>query len=180
MLKKYVLVENIDNYEVVKSQIEVKELPQNSNYRQVNKFLVPKDNKVIIYQDGVCKYLDNKKGTKYWLPGDKHDSEAREITELGETPPANALYEAPAKTEEDLENEKVAEAESELNAALPDLKTIAEVITKIVKNQAIPNELKNKFTEFDTNQKKIKKKLEQHQARLAAIKARRNREDDDD
>ena len=175
MLKKYVLVENIDNYEVVKSQIEVKEPPQNPNYRKADNFLIEKANKIIVYENGKCKYIDNLRGTKFWLPGSKHGSEAREITELGETPPPNALYEAPPKTEEEQAIEDEQTAQAELNASVPNLSEIVEAVDALVNGNPVPNEIKAKFTEFKAKAEPIKQRKQAAFARIQAAKESQSR-----
>ena len=173
--KKYVLVENIDNYEVVKSQIEVKEPPQNPNYRQVNKFLAEKEKKKIVFENGSCKYVEDKRNSKYWLPTDKHDSEAREITELGETLPPNAIYEAPPKTEEEQAIEDEQTAQAELNASVPNLSEIVEAVDALVNGNPVPNEIKAKFTEFKAKAEPIKQRKQAAFARIQAAKESQSR-----
>lgn len=51
-------------------------------------------------------------GTAYWLPDDTWQSQARYMTELGPLP-EGALLEAPAKTEEELAAEELAQAKAE-------------------------------------------------------------------
>lgn len=51
-------------------------------------------------------------GTPYWLPGDIWKTPARYMTELGPLP-EDALLEAPAKTDEELAAEELAQAKSE-------------------------------------------------------------------
>lgn len=51
-------------------------------------------------------------GTPYWLPGDAWNTPARYMTELGPLP-EGALLEAPAKTDEELAAEELAQAKAE-------------------------------------------------------------------
>ena len=51
-------------------------------------------------------------GTPYWLPGDAWNTPARYMTELGPLP-KDALPEAPAKTDEELAAEELAQAKAE-------------------------------------------------------------------
>lgn len=51
-------------------------------------------------------------GTPYWLPGDAWNTPARYMTELGPLP-EDALLEAPAKTDEELAAEELAQAKAE-------------------------------------------------------------------
>lgn len=51
-------------------------------------------------------------GTPYWLPGDSWNTPARYMTELGPLP-EGALLEAPAKTDEELVAEELAQAKAE-------------------------------------------------------------------
>lgn len=51
-------------------------------------------------------------GTPYWLPGDAWNTPAHYMTELGPLP-EDALLEAPAKTDEELATEKLAQAKAE-------------------------------------------------------------------
>lgn len=51
-------------------------------------------------------------GTPYWLPGDAWNTPARYMTELGPLP-EDALLEAPAKTDEELAAETLAQAKAE-------------------------------------------------------------------
>lgn len=51
-------------------------------------------------------------GTPYWLPGDAWNTPARHMTELGPLP-EDALLEAPAKTDEELATEELAQAKAE-------------------------------------------------------------------
>ena len=51
-------------------------------------------------------------GTPYWLPGDSWNTPARYMTELGPLP-EGALLEAPAKTDEELAAEELAQAKAE-------------------------------------------------------------------
>lgn len=56
-------------------------------------------------------------GTPYWLPGDTWHTPARYMTELGPLP-EGALLEAPAKTDEELAAEELAQAKAERAAAV--------------------------------------------------------------
>lgn len=56
-------------------------------------------------------------GTPYWLPGDIWKTPARYMTELGPLP-EDALLEAPAKTDEELATEELAQAKAERAAAV--------------------------------------------------------------
>lgn len=56
-------------------------------------------------------------GTPYWLPGDAWNTPARYMTELGPLP-EDALLEAPAKTDEELAAEELAQAKAERAAAV--------------------------------------------------------------
>lgn len=51
-------------------------------------------------------------GTPYWLPGDAWNTPARYMTELGPLP-EGAMFEAPAKTAEELATEELAQAKAE-------------------------------------------------------------------
>lgn len=51
-------------------------------------------------------------GTPYWLPGDSWNTPARYMTELGPMP-EGALLEAPAKTDDELAAEELAQAKAE-------------------------------------------------------------------
>lgn len=51
-------------------------------------------------------------GTPYWLPGDSWNTPARYMTELGPLP-EGALLEAPAKTDEEVAAEELAQAKAE-------------------------------------------------------------------
>lgn len=51
-------------------------------------------------------------GTPYWLPGDTWNTPARYVTELGPLP-EGALLEAPAKTDEEVAAEELAQAKAE-------------------------------------------------------------------
>lgn len=56
-------------------------------------------------------------GTPYWLPGDAWNTPARYMTELGPLP-EGALLEAPAKTDEEVAAEELAQAKAERAAAV--------------------------------------------------------------
>lgn len=56
-------------------------------------------------------------GTPYWLPGDAWNTPARYMTELGPLP-EGALLEAPAKTDEELAAEELAQAKAERATAV--------------------------------------------------------------
>ena len=56
-------------------------------------------------------------GTPYWLPGDAWNTPARYMTELGPLP-EGALLEAPAKTNEELAAEELAQAKAERATAV--------------------------------------------------------------
>lgn len=56
-------------------------------------------------------------GTPYWLPGDAWNTPARYMTELGQLP-EGALLEAPAKTDEEVAGEELAQAKAERASAV--------------------------------------------------------------
>lgn len=68
--------------------------------------------------------VEDNRGTKYWLPGDKHGSPAREIVELGPLPDG-ALLTEPEPTAEELATQELAQAKAERADAVS--KIIVEV-----------------------------------------------------
>ena len=68
--------------------------------------------------------IEDHRGTKYWLPEDKHGSPAREMTELGALPEGASLTE-PEPTAEELAAQELAQAKAERADAVS--KIIVEV-----------------------------------------------------
>ena len=64
-------------------------------------------------------------GTPYWFPGDAWNTPARYMTELGPLP-EDALLEAPAKTDEELAAEELAQAKAERADAVSKITVIVD------------------------------------------------------
>lgn len=67
-------------------------------------------------------------GTLYWLPGDSWNTPARYMTELGPLP-EDALLEAPAKTDEELAAEELAQAKAERATAVSKITVTVDGMT---------------------------------------------------
>lgn len=72
---------------------------------------------VRVFKNGAWVQVEDNRGTKYWLPGDTWQTEAREMKDLGALPDG-ALLERPEKSLEELKADKVIQIDSETSAAI--------------------------------------------------------------
>ena len=70
------------------------------------------DHEVAVFVDGAWALRPDYRGQQYWLPSDAHDAPAREITEIGDAPPPEALDAPPPKPLDVLKTEALAEVKA--------------------------------------------------------------------
>lgn len=74
-----------------------------------------------VWNGGAWTQIEDRRGTKYWLPEDKHGDPAREMKELGSLPDGASLTE-PEPTDEEIAAQELAQAKAER----------AEAVSKII------------------------------------------------
>lgn len=79
-----------------------------------------KDGFARVWNGTAWEYAEDRRGTKYWLPGDTWQSEPHEMKELGALP-EGAVLERPAKTPEELAREKLDKAKAERAEAVQNI-----------------------------------------------------------
>lgn len=111
LTKEYTGVETafLDPLETELQGKEVYLLPANATFTAP---LVPQDNYVPVWNETVWEYKEDNRGKEYWLADDEYGTPAREMKELGEFP-ANAVFEAPQKTLQQLKDDKVVAMKAE-------------------------------------------------------------------
>lgn len=107
----------LDPLESKKQGHEVWLLPKNATFAAP---LDEKDGFARIWNGTAWKYIEDNRGTEYWLPGDTWETPAREIKELG-TLPDGAMLERPAKPQEQIEKEQLEQAKAERAEAVENI-----------------------------------------------------------
>lgn len=82
--------------------------------------LEAKEGYAVVWNYTMWEYVEDHRGTEYWLPGDTWQTPAREMKELGALPDG-ALLERPAKTHGEIEKERLEQAKSERAQAVQDI-----------------------------------------------------------
>lgn len=106
-----------DPLESEKQGKEIFLLPANAT------FTVPpkqKDGYAAVWNGTAWEYVEDHRGTEYWLAGDTWQSEPHEMKELGALP-EGAVLERPAKTPEELAREELAKAKAERAEAVQNI-----------------------------------------------------------
>lgn len=98
-----------DPLESKKQGHEVWLLPANATFTAPPE---KKDGFAAVWNGTAWEYIEDRRGTEYWLPGDTWQTPAREMKELGPLPDG-AVLERPAKTPEELAREELAKAKAE-------------------------------------------------------------------
>lgn len=92
-------------------------LPANATFTAP---LEAKDAFAVVWNGTAWEYIEDRRGTEYWLAGDTWQSAPRVMKELGALPDG-ALLERPAKTSEELEAEELAKAKAERAEAVQNI-----------------------------------------------------------
>lgn len=107
----------LDPLESKKQGREIWLLPKNATFTAPPE---EKDGFARVWNGTAWEYIEDRRGTEYWLPGDTCQSEPHEMKELGPLP-EGALLERPAKTPEELEQEELAKAKAERAEAVQNI-----------------------------------------------------------
>lgn len=92
-------------------------LPANATFTAP---LEAKDAFAVVWNGTAWEYIEDRRGTEYWLAGDTWQSAPRVMKELGALPDG-ALLERPAKTSEELEAEELVKAKAERAEAVQNI-----------------------------------------------------------
>lgn len=106
-----------DPLESKKQGHEIWLLPKNATFSAPPE---EKDGFARVWNGTAWEYIEDRRGTEYWLPGDTWQTPAREMKELGPLP-EGALLERPAKTPEEISHEELAKAKAERAEAVQNI-----------------------------------------------------------